>query len=355
MLRHVSPSLSATESRQRAIVHIDSSRSFVTRCAACPTSSDDYGSYLFPLYARRFYISLDGGFRNALRDKKVDSLGTSLKEGKAYIVSNAVVEPLFEESGGAKETKADASRASLRAELTSQIPQCSDHTALSERATNARYKALLFSGMFGCWCARHGVPTGDFVRMRCGERRACAAGEATLTLQLPLSVPRPQPHPRVAAETRLSAGLLRRHLSRGACLHGARAMPLEWAERLQRLLGNGFVYMLRAQVEGFDLTTLPPSQRHAVRVAQHFQSAVGGNRRFTHFINEILVSTIPAFHAEAHLNPECRYILNPKFIAGSGKTDGETCERGWADLNMTASSAKEMSLMQRCADALLLR
>ncbi|KAG9316187.1 hypothetical protein JVU11DRAFT_2209 [Chiua virens] len=50
---------------------------------------------------------------------------------------------------------------------------------------------------------------------------------------------------------------------------------------------------------------------------------------------------VPKFHLPTHV-AECHWLFSFNLVRGVGRTDGEAPERGWADINPTASSTKEM-------------
>lgn len=51
---------------------------------------------------------------------------------------------------------------------------------------------------------------------------------------------------------------------------------------------------------------------------------------------------IPKMHLYAHRD-NCHYQYSFNYTAGSGRTDGEACERGWAELNQFSTSTREMN------------
>jgi hypothetical protein len=50
---------------------------------------------------------------------------------------------------------------------------------------------------------------------------------------------------------------------------------------------------------------------------------------------------VPKFHLPAHIEA-CQTAFSFNLTVGGGRTDGESPERGWANINHTASSTKEM-------------
>ena len=50
---------------------------------------------------------------------------------------------------------------------------------------------------------------------------------------------------------------------------------------------------------------------------------------------------VPKFHLPAHIEA-CQTAFSFNWASGVGRTDGESLERGWANLNRVASSTKEM-------------
>ena len=56
---------------------------------------------------------------------------------------------------------------------------------------------------------------------------------------------------------------------------------------------------------------------------------------------------VPKFHLPAHVR-ECQTTFSFNFKPGVGRTDGEAPERGWAIINLVASSTKEMVPGSRC-------
>ena len=50
---------------------------------------------------------------------------------------------------------------------------------------------------------------------------------------------------------------------------------------------------------------------------------------------------VPKFHLPAHIE-KCQTTFSFNFIPGIGCTDGEAPERGWENINLVASSTKEM-------------
>ncbi|KAL2914100.1 hypothetical protein HK105_206358 [Polyrhizophydium stewartii] len=55
---------------------------------------------------------------------------------------------------------------------------------------------------------------------------------------------------------------------------------------------------------------------------------------------------VPKFHALAH-GTECRRIFSPEYHEGTGLTDGEACERFWADISWLAGIIVNMSPINR--------
>jgi hypothetical protein len=50
---------------------------------------------------------------------------------------------------------------------------------------------------------------------------------------------------------------------------------------------------------------------------------------------------VPKFHLAAHV-VECRTEFSFNLVPGVGRTDGESPERGWSDINAVAMSTREM-------------
>ncbi|KIJ12364.1 hypothetical protein PAXINDRAFT_163929 [Paxillus involutus ATCC 200175] len=64
-------------------------------------------------------------------------------------------------------------------------------------------------------------------------------------------------------------------------------------------------------------------------------------------INKNIRFFVPKFHLPAHID-QCQTTFSFNFLPGVGRTDGEAPERGWANINPTAASTKEMGPGARC-------
>ena len=65
------------------------------------------------------------------------------------------------------------------------------------------------------------------------------------------------------------------------------------------------------------------------------------------YAEKVFTFFVPKFHLSAHIT-KCQWKFSFNFIKGVSRTDGEAPERGWANLNLMASSTKEMGPGHRC-------
>jgi hypothetical protein len=103
-------------------------------------------------------------------------------------------------------------------------------------------------------------------------------------------------------------------------------------------------YLLMSALSGGSLTRLVLSYDIACQWSVNFWKRMGTYPHDLRLIKSTFASVtfvVPKFHLPAHI-VTCQQNFSFNLTPFVGRTEGEAPERGWADINGTASSTKEM-------------